>query len=176
MPIHCLKINQSALKFPFDRIYLLPNDQKNLVKRLFRYSLSTPLTGQIREDLRTLNINKTHVIERLRGSLTGKNTNTSLDIMIDDRWLIVVPTYLIPVTKDPEHKGAYRLAYMFAQNVTQSNTFNTERPRVQLQTPIKTVPFICAICAALPAYYVNECSFGTTECHHCMRLHNSHLF
>lgn len=177
MYIYRLKLNQSAREFPFDCVYLLPVEQKDVVRRLFRYSLLVAVSDTLKKGLQARDINETCKVGVQRNGLWARDPkDTSLDFLDKGQWLMAVPTYLVPIRDDPHNKGTYKLAYMFSQNNTQSHTKKIWHPKVQLQTPVKTIPFICAICSSLPAYYANECSFGTTECRHNMQLHNAQLF
>lgn len=192
--IFCIKVAQQKLYtksglaqtpytiFPFDRVYLARKEQAPLFKKLFRYYLSMPLDYDLYNALTSIKLThsctSTLVQDKVQNqrrympppSFRKYSPNPRCDnavtniINIEDvaDWIMVVPTHTYK--RNATHKINYCVTKAVSKLRAHKLTSQGNLPRITLHTPDKEIPFMCATCSNIPAYYAAECSPGTYEC------------
>jgi len=167
MKIYRLKLRQRRLEntrkhafhyFPFDNVYFVPTNQASISKRLFRYCLIIDVDSALRSVIKDVVVQKHRVLEvPRRDSIEWVDTvkgECATDFLNKGDWTMLVPTY---ARVDKRTKVA-RLIYTLSDAVSGMHNINAHLPGVKIQTPQRTVPAICALCAHAANYYANKCS------------------
>lgn len=148
MHIHSVRVRhtEAGRVFPFDRVYLVKNDDRGLVKNLFKFAIIMPLVGgtkallqQVVVDARVIRGHKRAV--EVNTFARGVEENTSygvaevLDLQKDD-WLVVVP--LLPRKK--EKSGTVKPSYLTASRWTTSPVAGTRKRATRKALKAKHLP------------------------------------
>lgn len=172
--IYCLKINQKMLfsngcdYWPYDRTYIIHNDDFHLAPRLYRYYFYMPLTAYLLKALNRIEV-KAHreisvdrndtKLQYVKGSSTGQFT------WIDDpnNWRLLIPTHVKGKYENNKAVASF-LQYVTTKSIHAGHNVSIELPQISLHTPKRDIEFFCAICTNLPQFYHGECKLGTYSC------------
>ncbi len=174
--LHVVKIKQNRMYrkvkgegtfeyFPFDRVYLIPQKEVSIVKKLFKYSFIMTVNPQIISVLDYLSITRTRHIGHYRNDAElewKKPPKDALKFLENSDHIMVVPTYAYQSRNTERHP--IRLAYVITAAIHAAHNINVKLPTVILQTPRGQVPLMCSACTEIPAYYANTCTPGRAIC------------
>jgi hypothetical protein len=187
MDIFCVKVKQLQLGpkssldyFPFDRVYIVPAEQRDIALKLFRYSIIMDMNTVMYDALVAMRYSYVNKIPINRPAIPNPVATTTLPEDVkqfkEGDWLIVVPTYLqeVPIAahRDKPPTIKTRLGYTLTRSITHAHNLQVKLPTMMLHTPKKDVPVICAICTHVPDYYVNTCHPGSSKCRKWIDLTN----
>jgi len=173
MKIYRLKLRQRRLDntrkhafhyFPFDNVYFVPTNQVSISRRLFRYCLIIDVDPTLRSAIKDVSVQKHRVLEiPRRDNIAWTDTDKDEDVtefLNKGDWTMLVPTY----ARVDKHTNTAKLSYVLSDAVKGMHNLTAHLPGVKIQTPKRTVPAICALCAQAANYYANKCSPGRRVC------------
>jgi hypothetical protein len=174
MEVFCLRVayREAGRTFPFDRVYLVNYDNRDVIERMFRYALVLPVEGELRTMLEAVSldqyVNRTFHRDDAENASTKLPAGAWVDMIKSGEWILVVP--LLPKWM---HKNMPR--YLTAENWYAATKAKGQRyKRVQrtspftnrsyLQTPHKKIRPICVVCPRMVLHQNGECQIGEAIC------------
>jgi hypothetical protein len=189
--IYCVKIRQKKISltrtdkrvvgikfFPFDRFYLISQDDTDTIQKIFQYFFYLKLTDELVaiisrynfEEIRLIPaVDRPTIIPGVESELSEKVWNTLLTIP----HTIIVPTYPLYIRKkvnENDKNNAIPAYYMTKAIMSALDNTELLLPQIGLHTPQRDVQLICAICQNYPGYCVAECSPGRGTCRQHIRI------
>lgn len=155
--------------WPYDRTYLIHNDDFHIAPHMYRYYFHMPLTPRLLEVINHIEIEAYREItvdrndEKLKYA-KGNFRGQFAWIDNPEEWRILVPTHVKGRYKNKKAVASF-LEYISTKAI-QSDSHNQtiELPQIALHTPQREIEFFCAICTNLPQFHDGECRPGTHEC------------
>lgn len=180
--IYCIKIRQRKLPktlkidyFPYDRLYLIPKEDRKMADRMFQYFFYMDLSDDILKALIAYHYAHLRLIPALGRPTTVRGVTSELTPiwrqLTADNFVLIVPTYpqctrsktrskTKPGAEDSPVVPAYYMSQALRANYNQDRIF----PQIGIHTPNRDVPLLCAICKNYLGYSENECSPGRKSC------------
>lgn len=177
MEAYCLRIskNTAGKTFPFDRVYLIPDDQRNTIEMMFRYAIVLPVEGRLLAMLRDVHVDQ--YVNRTQDRDDDENAATKMSsrdwnaLLKDRAWLMVVailpkwvkqsmPRYLTAESWYAQHYKSRGKKGKEALPIRESPFTN----RSYLQTPQKKIRPICVVCPRMILHQNGECQIGGEHC------------
>jgi hypothetical protein len=176
--IICVKIAQRALPgaggyqyFPYDRVYLMPQELRPTAIRMFRYFFELELDAGLLAALNHLSIahERKITVERNDVQLQGKDSGKIPNIGHPEAWRLIVPTHIKGRRREEKSEAAAEeavLMYQFSKVLRRSATSNSAAslPRISLHTPYRDIPLFCAVCTKILDFHDNKCTPGKGTC------------
>ena len=176
MEVFCLRVTKAVAgkKFPFDRVYLVAYDDREVIERMFRYALVLPVEDKLLAMLKEIEpdqyINRT-MHRNDKETAAHKMSQKAWHATLKGEWVMVVPILPKWVSKNmPKYLVAenwYRERLVkvagkgkVAQPVNESPFTN----RSYLQTPHKKIRPICVVCPRMILHQNGECQIGQEVC------------
>ena len=173
--IYCVKLRQKQLSnissgilyFPYDRFYLIPKKQKDLMYKMFQYFFYLPASSATVTAISGYTYKQLRIIPAIERPKTIsdketliRNTTQIWDNLINNEFMIIIPTYPKRINKTSQTAPAY---YMTEALLPGSN-HKINLPQVGIHTPTRDIPLICAVCKNYIGYCENECAPGGGTC------------
>jgi hypothetical protein len=177
MEAYILRVERrkAGRSFPFDRIYLIRDEDRNIVERLFRYALVLPLEDALKKRLLKVALDFTidrphHRTETYGERHATKTTPADMSRFDEGVWLVVVP--LLPkwvkaamprylVAKTWYDERAVKIKGVETKKGNASPFTN----RAFLQTPKEKIRPICVLCPRQVLHRHGECEIGQDVCY-----------
>ncbi len=179
MEVFCLRVhkNTAGKKFPFDRVYLIKYDDRDVIEQMFRYSIVLPIEAKLAKLLREIKVeeyvNRTfhrNDAEQAAAKIAERDWHTLLD---STEWVLVVPVlskwmkqnmprYLVAEDWYRTKSKQRRKKGVVAITVTTNESPFSHRSYVQ--TPERKIRPICVVCPRMIMHQNGECQLGDEIC------------
>lgn len=182
--IYSLKIRRARAKgvFPFDRVYLVPHAEREVIPKMFRYALVMPVMGSLATLLKKASPDyhcfRAH--ERNDDALVPVEyyADQWADFVDNGSFIMVIPIHPASLTsKDPVTYPTYLAAKGWAKLRDSSGPHGIRRragfddvlndmvPALSyLLTPTKMIRPICSVCPRFIHHQAGRCSIGEKIC------------
>ena len=181
--IMCVKIAQRVLphtgeskyeRFPFDRVYLGKKHLAPQFRQMFRYYMWMTLDQPLLDALNVLRVASSRETLVKRDDFKSKPVvqEESKDVFLQyiknvKDWLLVVPTHVKTVFRDPEKfkdPEKSELKYILSNAITKGYNHRVRLPTITLVTPHRTIPILCGVCKNVLDMHAGKCLPGQHLC------------
>lgn len=177
MEVFCLRVTKAVAgkKFPFDRVYLVNYDHREIIERLFRYALVLPVEDTLLARLREVSpdryINRTHDRDDKENTPHKASQKDWLNLIKEGEWVMCVPILPKWMSKNmPRYltaEGWYRRKMKRVAKKGKVALEPNASPftnRSYLQTPDRKIRPICVVCPRMILHQNGECQIGEDVC------------